>query len=96
MNAWEAELPSRRHTIEVTHGKMKPLVPLAQAMDPETMLVLKIRRHYSESVPIVAWLVADYVYNHTGIRLRYGCRPTQFVAYFWLEQSTRNDSSSPS
>jgi len=89
MNAWEAELPQRRHTIEVTHRLMKPLASLARTMDAETMLVLRIRRHYSESVPIVAWLVAEYVHTHTGIRLRYGCRPTQFVAYFWLDDENR-------
>lgn len=95
MNAWEAELPSRRHTIEVTHGRMRPLASLAKTMDTETMLVVKIRRHYSESVPIVAWLIADYVYNHTGIRLRYGCRPTQFVAYFWLADPPRKSKIKP-
>ena len=95
VNAWEAELPRRKHTIEHIHRLMKPVARLAETMDADTMLVLHIRRHFTESVPIVAWLVSDYVYNHTGIRLKYGCRPTQFVAYFWIEDKPRRNNIKP-
>lgn len=84
MNAWEAEPPKRGITIERVYTTPHALEDVVSAMDKDMLLLLRINRQYSASVPHCAWLVRHWMRTKLQINLKYGCRPTEFIAYFYL------------